>query len=102
MRTTTAESLTSHLHHTRVLDTELDALCTRERIMLDYTHAIPADVENLAIVEKSKLLSKTVEFEDRSAIVSAMPQVDLLLILKYVRCVSTPLPFLPLSLPSSL
>jgi hypothetical protein len=88
MRTTTAELLTTYLHHTRMLDAELDAVCTRERIMLAYEQPIPPDMENLVIVAKSKLLSKNVEFEDRSERVSALPQVDLALILKYVRYVS--------------
>ena len=89
MRTITAEALSSHLHATRAMDADEDALCSRERIMLDYAHAIPLEMDNLTTVEKSSLLSKTVEFEDRSVVVSAVPQVDLKLILKYVRLVSS-------------
>jgi len=84
-RTTTAESLTSHLHNTHALDAELDALCTRERIMLDFAHVIPHDMDIFAIVPKAKLLSKTVEFEENTVVVSALPQIELALILQYVR-----------------
>ena len=89
MRTTTAESLTTHLYQIGMLDGELDALCTRERIMLDCAHVIPPNMESLTIMAKSKLISKTVEFEDRSVVVSAAPEVDLTFILKYIRVVSS-------------
>jgi len=83
LRTTTAAALANHLARIGLINNDEDALCTRQHIALDYVRELP-DVD-LEVLPKSNLISKSVRYKGKGAVVSALPEVELMVILSFVR-----------------
>lgn len=91
MKTASTEALVHYLSQSTppLINPDTEALCSLSKIMLDYNYGIPPDMEALTVIPKSQLVSKTVEFENMAIFISALPDVDLAHILKYIRFVSS-------------